>query len=180
MPDRSKKELEQIYDDLLELKQTLNWLNSFGDLWPTPMNGKTWEQEKNEFWNREIKAFEGLIREGKVQSCEIRSLCEKEARANQLRKRKEGFWNHVSSHPSHSSEYIIYDGFSLDQFLDIYDKALNDPKAIQEKKIVNHVLDVIGTPACEARACIQNLDQEGNDLSNQPNDFKPSRANFRT
>ena len=155
MSDRSKEELQQIYNDLLELKETLNWLNSFGDLWPIPMNGRTWEEEKNEFWDRAINAFDGLIRLGKVESCEIRTLCKKETMWCQERKEKKGFWNHVSTHPYHSSEYQIQGMYSLDAFIEATDKLINDTVTEKEKLLINQVLDNVGTSACEPRACIQ-------------------------
>lgn len=180
MPDRSKEELEQIYNDLSEFKKTLNWLNSFGDLWPTPMNGKTWEQEKNEFWNREINAFENLIREGNVKSCEIKSLCQTDIRYSRKRKDKEGFWNHVATHPYHSSEYPINDSFSLDQFMSILEKVLNDPGSTQEAEFVNKVLDGIGISACEVRASIENHELETDFTCIQDHNDKPQSKNYRT
>lgn len=160
MPDRSKEELKQIYDDLLEFKETLNWIDSFGGLYPTPMNGKTWEQEKKEYWNRGINAVKDLIQDGKVKSCEIRTVCEMIVRSSEKRRDKKGFWNHLTAQPYNSSEYPMYNGFSLDQFLEVLDEAINDPEAKQEKNFMNNVLDEIGTSACDVRACIENMEQK--------------------
>ena len=61
--ERTKEEYQQIYDDLLVLKETLNRLHDIGGLWPTPMNGKTWEEEKDEFWQEERQYVERTVRE---------------------------------------------------------------------------------------------------------------------
>ena len=179
MPERTKEELERIYNDLLEFRTTLNWLNSFGDLWPTPMNGKTWEQEKNEFWNREINAFKGLILEGTVTSCEVKSLCEKSYLTLQERKNREGFWNHVSSHPADASEFKINGAISLDQYLRILERVLSDNRTEEEKGIVNQVLDDIGTSACEPRACIENTQYDMNIRDFSTNKIRRELTSFR-
>jgi hypothetical protein len=51
-PRRSTEELRVIYNDLLEFRDTQNSLHEIGTLMPTPMNGKTWEEEKADFYNK--------------------------------------------------------------------------------------------------------------------------------
>jgi hypothetical protein len=159
--ERTKEEYQQIYDDLLVLKETLNRLHDIGGLWPTPMNGKTWEEEKDEFWNTRTNAFNGLVTSGQVKSCEIKTLCEMEANECQIRKNKTGIWNHIGICTYHSSEYYFFDEpYSLEEMIEITKKAINDPASAIQKRIANRVLDHIGTAACEPRAFIEQEERD--------------------
>jgi hypothetical protein len=154
MPDRTKEELEVIKNDLIELKKVINRLNDFGELWPTPMNGKTWEEEKNEFWEREISSLYDLIQSGKVKSCEIKSFCVKEAEYGKRRKDMKGFWNHLGVIMGDSGDVIIGGYQSVDDMINEIDKLVKGDGNMLQKKKINEALDYIGTSACTARALL--------------------------
>ena len=161
MPDRSKEELKQIYNDLLEFRNALNKLHNLGELWPTPMNGKKWEEEKDEFWGTRINKFSNLNRLV-IKSCEVKTLIEAGLKIDEKRKSRNGFWNHVGVRTLHSSEYDFGgQSLTLDEMIEIIEKDLKGNGTKIEKNSINQILDNIGTSACEPRAFLQeNIDVE--------------------
>lgn len=154
------KNYRQIYNDLLQLQETFNNLSSHGKLVPIPLNGKTWEEEKVEFWDRQINAFDELIRSGKVKSCEIKSLCEYYVRWTQDKKSTEGFWNHVGWRAYESSELTFDNGIQLDELIDMTKKLLSGSASQQERLKVNETLDLMGDSACSPRAFLNELEDK--------------------
>ncbi len=156
MEDRSKEELQQIYNDLLEFRKTFNLLNSYGELWPTPMNGKTWGEEKKGFWNKGVTSLNTLIRSEKVKSCEILTLCEFEIKWCQGKKEENGFLNHVGWEFSSSRVYDFGgQSYNLDEMIEATAKVISGNATETETSKVNEILNGIGTDACKPRACIQ-------------------------
>lgn len=150
--ERTQEELQQIYDDLMVFKEKLNWLSSFGQLLPVPLNGKTWEEEKAEYYDRAINAFDNLTNE--VVSCEMKTFCqESKILAEQYRSRQ-GFWNHVGFYYPDFSENTLgeYGSIKLGDFADMVKQVINGNATDATKKLVNETLDSIGTSACTPRA----------------------------
>jgi hypothetical protein len=156
MPQRTPEELKQIHADLLILSDTLNRLRDLGELWPIPMNGKTWEEEKNEFHFSGINAFNDLIVSGKIKSCEVISFCEFSVATMTEISKEYGFWNHYGKIYTDSTDYIIDDRLSVNDMIEIVEKAINHNLSPSQAKEFNSEIDQLGNSACGPRAMLEN------------------------
>lgn len=157
MPERTKEQLQQIYEDLLLVRKVVNQLHGLGELWPKPMNGKTWQQEKDEHYFAGINAITNLIRSGKVKSCEVISTCELSIRNLERKRIRSGFWHHYGWQFFSSSEYTINKGqTSIDMVIEELDLALQGHLPTNRLNQLNRDIDSLGNSACGERAFLEN------------------------
>jgi len=159
MPNRSREELEQIYKDLVEFAKVCDELHALGELWPTPMNGKSWSEEKATFYDAGHKAYQSLIDERKVKSCEVKTLCKVSVQKNREYESLEGFWHHIAVR-YYSSSTFDFGGkeLHLDDLIEDLEKLLKYKDV--DEKIINSLLNEIGTSACTPRASLKIKDDE--------------------
>lgn len=157
MPDRTKEQLQQIYEDLLAVREVVNQLHERGELWPTPMNGKTWEEEKNEHYFAGINAMTDLIRSGRVESCEVISACESGISNLEHERKQSGFWNHYGKQYYSSDEHVINNGrTSVDEIIDNLKLAVYGRLAESDLIQLEKDIDSFGDTACGPRAMMEN------------------------
>jgi hypothetical protein len=152
MDTRSKEDLRTIYEDLLELRVVLNDLHDRGELWPIPMNGKTWQEEKDEFYNHQIDELGKLLEDNLVKSCQIKTLCEFIIKDCIKCKGIDGFWSQISRRAQNSKQYEPTSTYSIDEMIDVLERYFSSSGTDTELKKLDAVLEEIGTSACEARA----------------------------
>lgn len=75
MPKYTREELARIKEDIDAVIETSKIMEEHSPLTPTLFNGKTWKEEKDEWFDIQRNAIKELLTSGKVQSCEIRTLC---------------------------------------------------------------------------------------------------------
>lgn len=158
MPERTKEQLQQIYEDLLLVKEVINQLHELGELWPTPLNGKTWQQEKDEHYFAGIKAMTNLIRSGKVKSCEVISSCELGIRYCEDKRNLVGFWNHYGTRYTSSKSRTVNNGrTSIDEIIDEVELAIHE--RLPETRLVQleNDIDSFGDTACGPRAMLEDI-----------------------
>lgn len=166
MPDRTKEELQVIYDDLVEFGKLLDELHELGELWPNPLNDKTWDEEKNEYYGASIRGLKKLL-DQKVNSCEVKTWCEVELREQRKNKDAYGFWNHVATVYNSSEEYEI-NGLSFNEFKnEILEVVQGTADQLQISR-VNKYLDDIGKSACEPRAMLREANDQSEIISTYP------------
>lgn len=157
MPDRTKEQMQQIYDDLVAVREVVNQLHDMGELWPTPMNGKTWEEEKNEHYLAGINAMTDLLQSGKIKSCEVISSCELGVSYFEEKKNRSGFWNHCGSQYYCASDRVINNGrTSIDMVLEELELALQERLSEDRLSQLNLDIDSFGDSACGPRAMLEN------------------------
>jgi len=157
LPPRTKEQLQQIYEDLLEVRKVVNRLHDMGELWPTPMNGKAWEEEKDEHYFAGINAMTDLIRSGRIKSCEVISLCEMFVADCQAERTKTGFWNHYGKEYNSSSEQAINNGaISINNLIDGLSLAISGQLSAARLSQLEEYIDNFGNSACGPRAMIEN------------------------
>ena len=180
MDTRSKEDLKTIYEDLLELRVVLNELHERGELWPIPMNGKTWQEEKDEFYNHQIQELEGLLGDNLVSSCEIKTLCRFIIKDCIEHKNIEGFWNQVSRRAQNSKQYEPTDSYSIDEMIDILERSFSDSATNVELEKLNNILEEVGLNACKARAFIiqPEYDKTANAKNITLNSNKPEKIHY--
>lgn len=158
MPSRTKEQLQQIYEDLVAVREVVNQLHDLGELWPTPMNGKTWEEEKNEWYFAGINGITDLIGAGKVKSCEVISVCEDWVSNVENQRNQSGFWNHYGKqYRSSSEEDVLGDAnISMDKMIEELELAIQGKLAENRMKQLNEAVDSFGSSACGPRAMMEN------------------------
>lgn len=179
---RSREELRVIYNDLVEYRTVHNNLHERGPLAPTPMNGKTWEEEKAEFWFGAVNDFTDLVRSGRVNSCEILTLCNSDISECNERASRNGFWHHVGWQFKHSSTYD-FNGqeYTLDGIISVLHKMTLGIATEKEIATVNRIIDSIGTMSCDPRAHLESkIDGSSNHSINQKNIVSASKANLHS
>lgn len=167
MPERTKEQLQQIYEDLLAVREVINELHEMGELWPTPMNGKTWKEEKNDFYFAGINTMTDLIRSGKIESCEVLSYYEKGVQVLQNQRVKTGFWNHYAwEYHSSSVRSINNNSISIDELINDLELASRDKLSEEQLSQLNENIDSFGDSACGSRAMLEN---RGNSVESENN-----------
>jgi len=171
---RTKEQLQQIYEDLLAVREVVGQLHERGELWPTPMNGKTWEEEKNEFYFAGINVMTDLIRSGKIKSCEVLSYYERGVQVLQNQRTKTGFWNHYAQqYHSSSVRAINNDSISIDELINDLELARRDRLSEEQLNRLNEHIDSLGNSACDPRAMLEN---PGNSVESE-NNFSLPKVN---
>ena len=165
MPDRTKEELRQIYDDLLVVSNYCQRLAQKGMLLPDLLNDKSWEEEKNDFYNDTIYAHRDALRTGKVQACEVQSLCESFIIDAIYKKDKTGFWHHYGMEAIPPSRIELGE-YTLETIIEELENILNGNSTLEEERRVNKSIDGFGLSACEPRAFLENAGKEENQNNN--------------
>ncbi|MCI5059401.1 MAG: hypothetical protein MRY83_25030 [Flavobacteriales bacterium] len=148
-----RRNYRQIYNDLIDFRKVENELSSYGMLLPVPLNGKSWEEEKNEYWDIQLNKLNDLLNSGKIESCEIKSLLEACIIGTHRDKDKEGLWNHIGVQTHHSSTFDFGgQEYTIDEMIEVTEKIIQGNATLQEYLDVNKVLDSMGTSACDPRA----------------------------
>ncbi|MCI5091184.1 hypothetical protein [Phaeodactylibacter sp.] len=174
VPGRTKEQLQQIYEDLLIVREVINELHELGELWPTPMNGKTWEEEKNEHYFAGINAMTDLIRSGRIKSCEMISGCEGWVQVLQNQRTKTGFWNHYAwEYHSSSVRSINNDTISIDELINDLELAGRGRLSEEQLNQLNENINSFGDSACDPRAMLEN---RGNSIESE-NNFSLPKVN---
>ena len=158
MPKRTKEQLQQIHEDLLLVKEVVNQLHELGELWPTPLNGKTWQQEKDEHYFAGINAITNLLRSGKIKSCEVISTCELSIRNLEIKRIRSGFWNHYGTRYPSSKYGTVNNGrTSIDEIIDEVELALQERLPETRLTQLENDIDSFGNTACGPRAMLENI-----------------------
>lgn len=182
MLSRTKEQLQQIYEDLIAVREVVNQLHDLGELWPTPMNGKTWEEEKREHYFAGINAMTDLIRSGEIKSCEVISACEGYIQDCRAKFHQTGFWNHYGEQYYSSSERAINNGASsIDEMIDELSLAIEGSLPAARLSQLEEYIDNFGNSACGPRAMMENPGKS-NELENNLSLPKVNNVNcqFRT
>ena len=157
MPTRTKEQLQQIYEDLVAVREVVNQLHNLGELWPTPMNGKTWEEEKNEWYYAGINAMSDLLRSGKIKSCEVVSLCEALSFRLKADRVEIGFWNHYGSKYYSSGDQVLNNRqTSIDEMMGELHLAIQGRLPENGLSQLESNIDNFGNSACDPRAMLEN------------------------
>ncbi|MEL6834944.1 MAG: hypothetical protein AAFN93_15450 [Bacteroidota bacterium] len=152
--ERTQEELRQIYEDLLALKEVQNQLHDIGQLLPIPLNGKSWEEEKAEYYDKGVSLYDGLL-SSQVKSCEIKTQCEENYNWIRSKREESGFWNHVNYRFFNSSEYIITSGgISLEDMITLTNQIIKGKATTESIEYFDQILNGIGTSACNPRASL--------------------------
>lgn len=158
MPERTKEQLQQIYEDLLLVREVVNKLYEMGELWPTPLNGKTWQQEKDEHYFAGINAMTSLIRSGRIESCEVISGCEGFVTSCWQNRSQTGFWNHYGKQYYSSDDRVINRGrTSIDEIIDNLKLAVYGKLPETRLMQLENDIDSFGNTACGPRAMLEDI-----------------------
>ena len=163
---RSNIELLVILSDLQKWREVMNELHDYGTLLPTPLNGKTWEEEKKEFYDKSINAYSDLLSTGDIRSCEVQTACTTMISQAYAASAEEGVWCHIGRKVINSSEFHVDgDNYSLDDMIRSMRRIISGTALDSEIEKVNEVLDNIGRSACEPRAFLE-LEQNPSGVAN--------------
>ena len=153
MPDRTKEELITIRDDILQVIEARKMMLEYSPLVPTPLNGKSWKEERTEWFDRAINYYGNLIKSDKVKSCEITSLCKAYIAEGKEEKAFADRYSYVAIYHSvnpldHKGEF----GYSLLDMRDELNAAIAGKLSKSELGKLNKLLDSIGSSGCKVIA----------------------------
>ena len=144
LPGRTKEELEEIYKDLLEIRKVANKLHKRGYFIYNPFKSGSASEQKKAFYQEFVKAYQNLIVDGKVTSCE--GVMDVQSAVNQWNTIRESGYNIFQSPiKERSSRQMTTDnGVVLDELIAMVSRTIRgtaEPKIIQ---LVNDSLDTLG------------------------------------
>lgn len=173
MPDRTKEELKEIYNDLLEIRKVANKLHKKGYFIAPPWDSDR-SAKRKAFFQEFVDEWQRLLINEKITSCEC--TMKVNSAINLWEEERDKEYNPLRLPKGHGNSHRIrtLNGLSLQQLIDIAGKAIKGDATAKEIKKLNEALDGFGN--CHIAEVYEDLDilKEAESLAFDPDQIRIS------